>query len=51
MTRLAWRWRRWRARHYLHVAAMAWDRCPTEQAWDVMARAYLHATQVDLDRP
>lgn len=36
---------------YLHVACMAWQRRPTDQAYSAMERAYNYAHRVDLDRP
>jgi hypothetical protein len=49
--RLIWRWRLWRARHFVLQADLAYRRWPTPQAGDAWARAVNHYQRLQANRP
>ena len=51
MTRLVWRWRRWRARQYVWAADVNYARCATPAAGAAWARAVDHLRHVEAAKP
>jgi hypothetical protein len=51
MSRLRWRWRRWRARHYVWAAMNAWLANPTQRTRDAYQRALDYQDHVWTARP
>jgi hypothetical protein len=49
--RLVWRWRRWRARHFVWQADLAYRRWPTPAADAAWARAVEQYQRVEINRP
>jgi hypothetical protein len=48
---IRWRWRRWRARHYVRAAELAYRREPNARNRDALERADLLLRRVDAARP
>lgn len=48
---MRWRWRRWRARHYAYLAAMAWYQHPSAITKEAYHRALDFLEHVEAARP
>jgi hypothetical protein len=51
VTRLAWRWRYWRARHYVWAADVEYRRSPTPANGAAWARAVNYCQRLEARRP
>jgi hypothetical protein len=51
VSRLRWRWRRWRARHYLWLAELAWYNRPNDITKEGYYRARNFLAHVEAARP
>ena len=48
---IRWRWRRWRARHYVRAAELAHRRLPNPRNRAALERAAVHLRRVESARP